>query len=112
MDNESTTDAPTAQIPLLDSMDPRIRDIYADDAFISIGSTNVAITFTVSPAGVTRPVPSVRVFISHSDFVGLMSVWEKRRDFLLSAYEGKPKSLLQMDQTKIEALFQEMVKVD
>jgi hypothetical protein len=106
-DGSNESDHSRPSVPF-DPLDPGITDVYADDAYISIGNTNVSLIFTTTLAAANRVKPSVRVFLSHGDFVNLMKIWETRRDLLAKAYDGAPMTLREMDNEKVSRLFEEM----
>lgn len=109
MAEQPTSDDKTHKV--FDLNDPSIETIYANTTHIIVGEGDITIHLGFQPIeGNNVPATGVkRVVMTHDSFMRMMEFWAARYHLLESLYDGKPKTLRDIDNKIINAAFDKML---
>jgi hypothetical protein len=79
----------------VDVTDPQIQDVFANDVFVDIGESEISLLFSRSfyANGVRHSKPSVRIILSHDNYMRMIAFLEKRAKLLHRAYANRTPNL-------------------
>ena len=114
--NDESVQSPVDTLPitgLVDPTDPTIRNVYANDMLVEIGEADISLLFSYSfwNKGDKVNKPSVRIVLTHTNFVKMVDFMQKRADLLHRAYSGVPPDLMSGDPGELESAFDELYGV-
>ncbi len=91
--------------------DPSVETIYANTTHIVVGEGDVTIHLGFQPIeGNNIPAIDVRrIILTHDSFMRMMEFWAARYRLLETLYEGKPKTLRDLDGDVVNAAFDTML---
>jgi len=95
-----------------DPLDPEIRDQYADDSFIVLNNSDVAITFATGVLvhdGKTYLKPHTRIHMTHDTFLLFVGLVVPRAQALLELYGNDLPTLRTKDQEKVSKVIAAML---
>ena len=94
----------------IDPSDPDIRDIFANDVFVDIGESEISLIFSYDfyANGVKKAKPSVRIILTHDNFVRMIEFLDKRVTLLRSIYGSRMPNLFLGDPEEIRKAFEVM----
>lgn len=101
-----------------DPEDPRIFEVFANEAFIWVNSSDVDITFGSKiyipgePSGTTIIKPSVRIHLTHESMMQLTELLVSRYKMLQKVYGGAPPSINTTDDSVVKKAMDELLEED
>ncbi len=101
---------PTPNIAAMNVSDPEIKTVYANNNFFELGDTEVGLVFGYDfyDNGQKVSKPSVRVILSHDNFMRMMEFWEKRAKFLRRVYANRTPNTYSGDPREYRAALDEL----
>ena len=109
MADESKPDSKKAQV--FDLEDTSVETVYANTSHVIVGEGDVTLYFGFQPIeGNNIPASNVkRVTMTHDSFMRMMEFWAARYRLLESLYDGRPRTLRDINSTVINAAFDKML---
>ncbi len=95
---------------LVNPADPRIQDVYANDVYIEIGESDISLLFSYDfySNGVKQAKPSVRIILTHDNYMRMSDFLEKRARLFRRAYMNRTPNLYSGNHEELRKAFDEL----